>query len=97
MSDPRFVAPHFAPERFREGRSRPSCLATRRIGTVNGSAFAASRVAIDGGPETVNAHAVAACDRIGHHVIEHRAVLDAVHGSARRAAHARGPRVAFGP
>jgi hypothetical protein len=52
---------------------------------------------IHGGPETIDVDAIADCDRSGHHAIEHRAVLDAVQGSARCAAHARGPRVAFGP
>jgi hypothetical protein len=36
-------------------------------------------------------------DARGHHVDEHRAVLSAVQASARCAAHARSPRVAFGP
>ena len=61
MSDPRFVAPDFAPERVREGRSRPSCLATGESAPSTSAIFVrASRESHN--PFTASGNHQRACD-----------------------------------
>ena len=100
MSDPRFV-PSTSPRLAeREGRSRPRGL--RRESALSTSVLPA--VAYAPQPESEYSSSVksrSACGEQeltrGHHVVQHRAVLSAVQGSARCAAHAHSPRVACGP